>query len=79
MELKYTLVEFDLNSQGVLVTLEKMFFSIKDNIIYREDSDVNNFKFINKMQLSHFSVYNTSKSFKNSTLKIICNFMKRKD
>lgn len=53
MELKYTLVEFDLNLQDMLVTLEKMFFSIKDNIIYREDSNEDvSFKFINnKMQL----------------------------
>lgn len=54
-DLEYTLIEFALYLQGISVTLEKVFFSIKDNIIiYREDSieGVNNFKFINnKMQL----------------------------
>ena len=54
-DLEYTRIEFALYLQGISVTLEKVFFSIKDNIIiYREDSieGVNNFKFINnKMQL----------------------------
>lgn len=82
--LEYMLVEFALNLQGILVTLEKVFFSNKNNIIiYRDDSieSVNSFKIINsKMQLQCFLVCNTSENFKNATSKkIICNFMKQKD
>ena len=53
--LEYMLVEFALNLQGILVNLEKVFFSIKNNIIiYRDGSieSINSFKIINsKMQL----------------------------
>lgn len=69
------LVEFALNLQGILVTLEKVCFSIKNNIIiYRNDSieSVNSFKIINsKMQLQCFLVCNTSENFKNATSKKI--------
>ena len=81
--LEYMLVEFALNLQGILVNLEKVFFSIKNNIIYRDGSieSINSFKIINsKMQLQCFLVCNTSENFKNATSKkIICNFMKQKD
>lgn len=54
-EFEYTLAEFALNFQGILVTLKKAFFSIKNNI-YREDSmeSVNSFKLTVKCNFSTF-------------------------